>query len=126
VSKDDRDRLLAGVFEPEPWKPPAPVTKPEPNRPRLLYKTSEARAALDCGQSKFYDLINNGTLDARRFGRRTYITAESLEAFVANLPRAVTPTMAKAEGGDPADTGADRQSPRSRFTSLAPRPPAAE
>jgi hypothetical protein len=46
---------------------------------------------------KLYDLINNGTLDARRFGKRTYITAASLEAFVASLPPLVTPTMAKAE-----------------------------
>lgn len=103
---------------------------------KLLYRASEARAAIGCGVTKFYELINNGTLDARRFGRRTYITGASLERFVEALKPAVTPTMAKAaleaqaEGGDPqpleADTGADRQSSRKRFTSLAPRPPAAE
>jgi hypothetical protein len=64
---------------------------------KFLYTTSEARAAIGCGITKFYELINNGTLDARRFGRRTYITAVSLEAFVASLPPVVTPTMAKAE-----------------------------
>jgi hypothetical protein len=68
----------------------------EPNRPRLLYRSREAMAAIGCGHSKFYDLINSGVLDARRFGARTYITAESLEAFVASLPRAITPTLAKA------------------------------
>jgi hypothetical protein len=41
-------------------------------------------------------LINSGVLDARRFGKRTYITAQSLETFVASLPQAVTPTIAKA------------------------------
>jgi excisionase family DNA binding protein len=89
---------------------------------KLLYRTSEAKAALGCGTSKLYNLINNGKLDARRFGRQTFITAESLEAFVANLPRAVTPTMAKAEQ----PLSAHPQSRRNRFTSLAPRLPAAE
>jgi excisionase family DNA binding protein len=64
---------------------------------KFLYRTSEAKAALGCGNTKLYRLINNGTLDARRFGKRTYITAESLEAFVASLKPIVTPTMAKAE-----------------------------
>jgi hypothetical protein len=63
---------------------------------KFLYRASEARAAIGCGITKFYELINNGTLDARRFGRRTYITAESLEALVASLKPVVTPTMAKA------------------------------
>jgi excisionase family DNA binding protein len=64
---------------------------------KYLYRTSEAKAALGCGTSKLYDLINNGTLDARRFGKRTYITAQSIEAFVASLKPIVTPTLAKAE-----------------------------
>jgi excisionase family DNA binding protein len=64
---------------------------------KFLYRTSEAKTALGCGTSKLYDLINNGTLDARKLGRRTYITAESLEAFVASLPPIMTPTLAKAE-----------------------------
>lgn len=63
---------------------------------KFLYRTSEAKAALGCGTTRLYELINNGTLEARRLGRRTYITAESLEAFVAKLPPVVTPTMAKA------------------------------
>jgi hypothetical protein len=63
---------------------------------KFLYRTSEARAAIGCGTSKLYGLINSGVLEARRFGRRTYITGASLEAFVASLPRVVTPTMEKA------------------------------
>jgi excisionase family DNA binding protein len=66
---------------------------------KLLYRTSEAKAALGVGTTKLYELINNGTLDARRFGRRTYITAESLEAFVEALERAITPTIKTREGG---------------------------
>jgi excisionase family DNA binding protein len=64
---------------------------------KYLYRTSEAKTALGVGTQRLYDLINNGTLDARRLGRRTYITADSIEAFVASLPPVVTPTMAKAE-----------------------------
>jgi hypothetical protein len=64
---------------------------------KFLYRTSEAKAAIGCGTSKLYSLINSGVLEARRFGHRTYITGASLEAFVASLPRVVTPTMAKAE-----------------------------
>jgi hypothetical protein len=64
---------------------------------KLLYRTSEARTALGCGTTRLYELINNGTLEARRLGHRTYITAESLEAFVSSLPPVVTPTMAKTE-----------------------------
>ncbi len=71
---------------------------PAPQRGgKLLYKTREAKAALSCGQERLYQLINSGALEARREGHRTYITAESLESFVASLPRVVTPTMAKAE-----------------------------
>jgi excisionase family DNA binding protein len=66
---------------------------------KLLYRTSEAKAALGVGTTKLYELINNGMLDARRFGRRTYITAESLEAFVEALKRAITPTIKTREGG---------------------------
>lgn len=60
---------------------------------KLLYRTSEARAAIGCGKTRLYQLINDGTLDARRFNCKTYITAESLERLVASLPRVVTPTM---------------------------------
>jgi hypothetical protein len=64
---------------------------------KFLYKTSEAKAAIGCGTTKLYELINSGNLEARRLGHRTYITAESLEAFVASLKPVATPTMAKAE-----------------------------
>jgi excisionase family DNA binding protein len=86
---------------------------------KLLYKSSEAKAALGVGNTTFYRLINDGSLDARRFGRRTYITAESLEALVDSLKPVVTPTMANAQSEA-------SQNPRDRFTSLARRPPAAE
>jgi hypothetical protein len=65
--------------------------------PRLIYPSREARAALGCGLTKYYQLINSGKLDAVEFGKRTYITGESLLKLVESLERVVTPTMAKSE-----------------------------
>jgi hypothetical protein len=62
---------------------------------KILYTTREARDAIGCGVTRLYEHINAGRLDARRFGRRTFITSESLHAFVASLAPAVTPSMAK-------------------------------
>jgi hypothetical protein len=84
-----RDQLLAGVSQPKPYQPP-----------RLLYKSSEAMRALDVGETTFWGLVNSGALDVRRMGRRVYVTAESLEKFVANLPRAITPTMQRWASSD--------------------------
>jgi hypothetical protein len=75
---------------------------------KLLYPRRKAEAALGCGHTMLYDLINKGLLEARRFGHRTYITAESLEAFVASLPPVVTPTMAKSKH----DRWSGRSNPR--------------
>jgi len=63
---------------------------------KLLYTTREARDAIGCGTTRLYEQINSGRLEARRLGRRTYITAESLNALIAALERVTTPTMAKA------------------------------
>jgi hypothetical protein len=76
---------------------------------KFLYPARAARAAIGCGTTYFYTLINNGKLEARRLGHRTYITAASLEAFIASLPPVVTPTMAKAEH----DRWSGRGNPRS-------------
>ena len=64
---------------------------------KSLYRTSEAKTVLSCGTTTLYDLINKEKLKAVRLGHRTYITAASLEAFVASLPSVVTPTMARAK-----------------------------
>ena len=53
---------------------------------KLAYSPNEACAALGCGRSKLYEIIREGHLDARQFGRCTRITAKSLRAYVENLP----------------------------------------
>ena len=39
-----------------------------------------------CGRTKIYHLINLRLLDARKLGRRTLVTDESLRRFLAGLP----------------------------------------
>jgi hypothetical protein len=79
---------------------------------KFLYPAREARAAIGCGVTKFYALINNGTLEGRRLGHRTYITSASLEAFIASLPPVVTPTMAKAAHDRWSGRGGSRPQPQ--------------
>src|SRR5262245_52197501 len=38
------------------------------------------------GRSKTYELISDGTLDARKFGAKTLIDSASAEAWYTNLP----------------------------------------
>jgi hypothetical protein len=40
------------------------------------------------GTTKLYELIGAGILDARKAGSRTLITAESLNRYIASLPKA--------------------------------------
>jgi len=93
---------------------------------KFLYRTSEAKAALGVGNTRLYELINNGTLDARRLGHRTYITADSLEAFAASLKPVMTPTMAKAGPGVSPDTQPLPRHRRSRAKPQEDEPGAVE
>lgn len=54
----------------------------------LAYRIEDARRCLGLGTTKIYELIATGALDARKAGGRTLITAESLRAYLAGLPRA--------------------------------------
>ncbi len=60
----------------------------------LAYGVSDACAAMGLGKTKLYALIAEGRIEARQCGGRTLIPADSLRAFVANLPPA--PIRAKA------------------------------
>ena len=48
----------------------------------------EACAAVGVGRSWMYQLLGRGVLDARKEGRRTLITVQSLQRYVATLPKA--------------------------------------
>ena len=64
---------------------------------KLAYTVAEACAAIPCSRTKLYELIATGHLDARKDGRTTVITAESLHAYCEARPKAQihTPVMAK-------------------------------
>ena len=55
---------------------------------KLLYRPTEAQAALGIKRTKFYDLVKAGDLELRRMGGCTVVPAESLRAYVASLPPA--------------------------------------
>jgi excisionase family DNA binding protein len=61
---------------------------PAPGAPvRTLYSPKETETLLSVSHAQLYRLIGAGRLDARKIGSRTLITAESIEAFLASLPK---------------------------------------
>ena len=63
-------------------------TKPGINA--LLIPRRAAFDAIGVGNTKGHELIGAGVLIARKLGSRTMIEAESLQRFVASLPRVTT------------------------------------
>jgi len=55
---------------------------------RALYTPRETRHILSISHAQLYRLIGRGSLDARKIGRSTYVTATSIEGFLAGLPAA--------------------------------------
>jgi excisionase family DNA binding protein len=54
---------------------------------RLLVDVRTAAAALGCGRSYVYDLINRGELPAVKLGRLTRVPVDGLTEFVSRLAR---------------------------------------
>lgn len=52
----------------------------------IAYRIAAAAEAVGLSRSRIYELIADGTLDARKVGGCTVITAESLRAMVENAP----------------------------------------
>jgi hypothetical protein len=55
---------------------------------RALYTPRETERILSVSHAQLYRLVGRGALDARKIGRSTYITAVSIEHFLAGLPTA--------------------------------------
>ncbi|MBB3264038.1 excisionase family DNA binding protein [Azospirillum sp. OGB3] len=53
----------------------------------IAMTVAEAKAKIGVGTTKFYELLNEGKIDAVKIGRKTLILTNSLEKYVANLPR---------------------------------------
>lgn len=45
----------------------------------------DVRVITGIGRTKIYQAINSGKLQARKFGKRTIILKDDLDAFLANL-----------------------------------------
>ena len=54
----------------------------------IAYTIPDAGRAAGIGNTKLYELIGLGVLDARKAGRRTVIMADSLRAYLSSLPPA--------------------------------------
>lgn len=52
---------------------------------RRLYSINETADQLSIGRAKLYTLIAGGELDVVKIGRRSLVTAESLDAYVKRL-----------------------------------------
>jgi hypothetical protein len=58
---------------------------------RKLYAVAECRALLGgIGKTFFYDLVKRGELEVIKLGRRSYVTAEAIDALISRSRRAST------------------------------------
>lgn len=58
---------------------------------RLIYPLPEARVKLGgISHSGLYNLVANGAIRITKIGRRSYITADELDAFVSRISRCNT------------------------------------
>ncbi len=53
----------------------------------IFYRPKQARTLLGIGNTKFWQLIKTGKLEARKLGAATVITAKSLHDFAEKLPK---------------------------------------
>jgi hypothetical protein len=52
-----------------------------------LHSINESRRRLgNIGRDAVYDLLNTGQLEAKKIGRRTFVTDQSIENYIQNLP----------------------------------------
>jgi excisionase family DNA binding protein len=64
---------------------------------RIAYGVSEAARLLDVSRAHLYRLIHDGTIPARKSGKRTLILHTDLEAHARSLPAFQPSTAAPAE-----------------------------
>lgn len=53
---------------------------------KLAYSINETSEVLGVGRTKIYKEIAKGKLEARKIGKRTVVTSEGLNAYIASLP----------------------------------------
>jgi hypothetical protein len=92
----------------------------------LLYSIPNTRKALgDLGNTKAYELIAEGKLIAVKLGGRTFVTADSLDALVASLPRADIRTGQSRDNAAADTVNASRRRrrrPKATASATGPKP----
>lgn len=58
----------------------------KPNIDREGFSIPEAAIVAGIGKTKIYEAINDGSLTARKYGRRTIILRDDLRVFLTALP----------------------------------------
>jgi excisionase family DNA binding protein len=53
---------------------------------KIAFSVDEAALRAGLGRDRIYSAIRNGDLVARKFGRRTLVTADALQRFLNGLP----------------------------------------
>ena len=98
----------AGLVPLETLSPNTSTSAGDTQSPPTLLTIREVERLLRRSHATVYALIADGSLAAVKFGkRRTFVTNESISAFIRNLPPAVTPTMRRRM----AEAGKDASSP---------------
>ena len=54
---------------------------------KLAHSVEDAARITTCGRTSIFQAIKEGSLQARKFGRRTVILDEDLRAWLAALPK---------------------------------------
>jgi excisionase family DNA binding protein len=60
---------------------------------KMAFSVDEAAMCAGLGRDKVYAAIRDGNLVARKFGRRTLITADALRRFLDGLPPLRLPSV---------------------------------
>lgn len=58
---------------------------------KVLFSVPEVMAATGLGRSTLYVAMASGRLEPRKLGRRTMVTRDALDRFVASLPVGLDP-----------------------------------
>ncbi len=51
----------------------------------MLNTIQQTKEKIGLGTTRIYELINQGTLKAKKIGRRTFCSDEAIQEFIANL-----------------------------------------
>jgi excisionase family DNA binding protein len=75
--------LRAQPLPAPPPEPPKPVDELPPER--MLYSLKEIQRKLSIGRSTVYQLLSDGQLPSVKIGRRRFVTAAALNAYIEGL-----------------------------------------